>query len=104
MIEATSPGVYFGYAQVSARRSDNRVDEPPSGALNEEQTEVHPMVMSLGWNPFFKNKELAAVCHYHRSIAFADEVRYLIVPLPYVLRYRRFTSCTALAQTFTGMR
>lgn len=61
MADATSPGVYFGYAQISARRSDDHVDAPSSGTLDGERTKVHPMVMSLGWNPFYKNEKLTAV-------------------------------------------
>jgi len=47
-------GVYYGYAQVLPplhRRSE----------FNQEDLEVLPMVMSLGWNPFYKNKQLTAV-------------------------------------------
>jgi len=63
MVDITPPGVYFGYAQVSARRSDDQVNGPSSGTLEEEQTKVHPMVMSLGWNPFYKNEKLTAEIH-----------------------------------------
>jgi len=63
MVDVTPLGVYFGYAQISAHRSDNQVDGPSSGALDEEQTKVHPMVMSLGWNPFYKNEKLTAEIH-----------------------------------------
>ncbi|KAF9782325.1 riboflavin kinase-domain-containing protein [Thelephora terrestris] len=63
MVDVTPPGVYFGYAQVSARRSDDEVNGPSSGTLEEEQTKVHPMVMSLGWNPFYKNEKLTAEIH-----------------------------------------
>ena len=63
MVDVTPPGVYFGYARVSACRSDNQVDGPSSGPLKEEQTKVHPMVMSLGTNPFYKNENLTAVGH-----------------------------------------
>jgi len=63
MVDVTPPGVYFGYAQVSPRCSDNRVDGPSSGTLGEDQTQVHPMVMSLGWNPFYKNEKLTAEIH-----------------------------------------
>jgi len=63
MVDVTPPGVYFGYAQISARRSDDEVDAPSSGTLDEEQTRVHPMVMSLGWNPFYKNEKLTAEIH-----------------------------------------
>lgn len=61
MVDVTPPGVYFGYAQVSTRRSDGQVGGPSSGTLDEGQTEVYPMVMSLGWNPFYKNEKLTAV-------------------------------------------
>lgn len=43
-------GVYYGFAQVDAE--------------NPEDSAVHPMVMSLGWNPFYKNERLTAVRHY----------------------------------------
>jgi len=63
MVDITPPGVYFGYAKVSARRSDDQVDGPSSGTLDEGQTKVYPMVMSLGLNPFYKNKKLTAEIH-----------------------------------------
>lgn len=40
-------GVYYGFAQVDA--------------ADPEDSAVHPMVMSLGWNPFYKNERLTAV-------------------------------------------
>ena len=63
MADVTPPGVYFGYAQISAHRSDDQVDGPSSGILDEEQTIVYPMVMSLGRNPFYGNEKLTAVRH-----------------------------------------
>jgi riboflavin kinase len=75
MVHVTPQGVYFGYAQVSARRSDHRVDGPSSGTLSEEQTKVHPMVMSLGQNPFYGNKELTAVRHTV-TIPSLSQIRY----------------------------
>lgn len=54
MSSVTQTGVYYGYAQVS-RENDGEV------ILSEEEGQVHPMVMSLGWNPFYKNKQLTAV-------------------------------------------
>lgn len=55
MSSVTQPGVYYGYAQIS-REKDGE------GALSEEDAKVLPMVMSLGWNPFYKNKQMSAVC------------------------------------------
>lgn len=48
MSNVCKPGVYFGYAQVYG--------------LSGQEGKVHPMVMSLGWNPFYKNERLTAVC------------------------------------------
>jgi riboflavin kinase len=47
MSSVCKPGVYFGYAQVYG--------------LSGQEGKVHPMVMSLGWNPFYKNERLTAV-------------------------------------------
>jgi len=49
-------GVYYGFAQVI----------PPHERLEDfrsEDLKVLPMVMSLGWNPFYKNKILTAEIH-----------------------------------------
>ena len=54
MATVASPGIYFGYAQVVPH-----TDETP---LPEDDRKVYPMAMSLGWNPFYKNEQLSAVC------------------------------------------
>lgn len=54
LASVTTTGIYFGYAQVSPPP-----DQPD--ALNEEERKVHPMVMSLGWNPYYKNEKMTAV-------------------------------------------
>ena len=52
-------GVYYGYAQVIPRpASETTNGSSPTGKID---TRVLPMVMSLGWNPFYKNKKLTAV-------------------------------------------
>jgi riboflavin kinase len=53
MATITSPGIYFGYAQVVPH-----ADETP---LAEDDCRVFPMAMSLGWNPYYKNEQLSAV-------------------------------------------
>jgi riboflavin kinase len=54
--EASGTGVYYGYAQIV-----------PSGdqatRFSSDDTKVLPMVMSLGWNPFYGNEKMSAVCH-----------------------------------------
>ncbi|KAF8076142.1 riboflavin kinase [Lyophyllum atratum] len=47
-------GVYYGYAQIIPSK-DAEVH------LRPEDTKVFPMVMSLGWNPFYKNEQLTAI-------------------------------------------
>jgi len=52
MITATKTGVYYGYAQVT----------PPEGTPSALHTQPLPMVMSFGWNPFYKNERMTVVC------------------------------------------
>ncbi|KAF8974612.1 riboflavin kinase [Flammula alnicola] len=49
-------GVYYGYAQVVPPQ-ESEAD------FRSEDLKVLPMVMSLGWNPFYKNKILTAEIH-----------------------------------------
>ena len=56
MSEVTQTGVYYGFARVFPEKDGEK-------ALTEEESQVHPMVMSLGLNPFYKNKNLTAVGH-----------------------------------------
>lgn len=66
------PGVYFGYAKLFKSKDletekDNkkvlRIDGKSSVELNygrllsPEDVEILPMVMSLGWNPYYGNKQ-----------------------------------------------
>ena len=54
MSSVTKTGVYYGYAQVYC-------PEYEKTPLREEDGKVLPMVMSLGWNPFYKNERMTAV-------------------------------------------
>ncbi|EAU84556.2 riboflavin kinase [Coprinopsis cinerea okayama7 len=56
MSSVTKTGIYYGYAQVIPPK-----DEPTQ--LRRVDTKVLPMVMSLGWNEFYKNKRLTAEIH-----------------------------------------
>lgn len=57
MSSVTQTGVYYGYARVAPTKAGDS-----DKLLSEEDSAVHPMVMSLGWNPFYKNERLTAVC------------------------------------------
>ena len=52
MSTVVQTGIYYGYARVLPQQ-----DTP----LTANDVGVHPMVMSLGWNPFFHNERLTAV-------------------------------------------
>lgn len=62
MSSVTTTGIYFGYAQVS-------LPETASGLCTDD-LKVWPMVMSLGWNPYYKNEKLTAVEWSDRSQSF----------------------------------
>lgn len=55
MVSIAKPGVYYGYARVYPA-NDQPSELPPKDLV------VFPMVMSLGWNPFYKNERMTAVC------------------------------------------
>jgi FAD synthase len=42
-------GVYYGWVQIG-----------------KKGTEVYPMVMSLGWNPYYKNEKRSAVSSFRK--------------------------------------
>ncbi|KAF9222034.1 riboflavin kinase [Gyrodon lividus] len=58
MASIARPGVYYGYAQVCLANGQMQMPE-----LRLEDLVVLPMVMSLGWNPFYKNERMTAEIH-----------------------------------------
>ncbi|CAO1630091.1 unnamed protein product [Parajaminaea phylloscopi] len=76
-------GVYYGYARLLSEEEGGRGEEyedqeqrekagaavkardesSSSPSLRDVDTVVHPMVMSLGWNPFYANKTKTAEVH-----------------------------------------
>ncbi|KAG9081214.1 riboflavin kinase [Ceratobasidium sp. 392] len=53
MTSVAKPGIYYGYARVHLEGPD----------VLEEDKKVWPMVMSMGWNPYYKNEKLTAEVH-----------------------------------------
>lgn len=86
MSEVTKTGVYYGYAQVSPIKNGETL-------LSEEDGRVFPMVMSLGWNPFYKNRQLTAV----RQLVFTQLAIFLI------LNHRKSMLCTNSRGISTAM-
>ncbi|KAJ1657306.1 riboflavin kinase [Dispira simplex] len=71
-------GVYFGWAQVN--------DGP-----------VYDMVMSLGWNPYYKNEKLSGevhICHEFDHDFYGEDLR--VVVLGYIRPERDYSSVDAL--------
>jgi riboflavin kinase len=72
-------GVYFGYAKLHRSKENNNNNLAPSTQLRKDGEEVSysygmslkddevdvvfPQVMSIGWNPFYGNKEKAVELH-----------------------------------------
>ncbi|KAH9077407.1 riboflavin kinase, partial [Lactarius deliciosus] len=83
MTSVCKPGVYFGYAQVYG--------------LSEQEGKVHPMVMSLGWNPFYKNERLTAVfMHEFKSDFYGHDMQAVV--LGYIRPELDYTSREALIE------
>ncbi|KAJ7117369.1 hypothetical protein C8R43DRAFT_1137662 [Mycena crocata] len=86
------PGVYYGYAQVLPPR-DGKTE------LCQDDIRVHPMVMSLGWNPFYKNQILTAeihIMHEFRSDFYGYDMKALV--LGYIRPELDYTSREALIE------
>jgi riboflavin kinase len=65
-------GIYYGWAKVEKTDSHDCSHRNESGrevphtfgsGLDPVDYEVHPMVMSVGWNPFYGNKKRTAEIH-----------------------------------------
>ncbi|KAF4574748.1 riboflavin kinase [Pleurotus pulmonarius] len=68
-------GVYYGYAQVIPPAGEDR-------SLLEDEVKVLPMVMSLGWNPFYHNERLTAeihIMHAFKSDFYGFELRAVVL-------------------------
>lgn len=54
MTSVAKTGIYYGYARVHFGEAED---------VPREDREVWPMVMSMGWNPYYKNEKLTAEVH-----------------------------------------
>ncbi|KAF8592548.1 riboflavin kinase [Ramaria rubella] len=88
---ATRTGIYFGFAQVQPSKTEEK------GLWSEDDCMVWPMVMSLGWNPFYKNKKLTAeihIMHGFQADFYGHELRAIV--LGYIRPELDYTSRDAL--------
>lgn len=90
-------GIYYGWAKVSpssltkeevnskaqvAVPCDRKVSYNYGARLEPSDQKVFPMVMSVGWNPFYHNKERSAEIHIiHRfsETFYGADVRYVVL-------------------------
>ncbi|GAA5902770.1 hypothetical protein JCM6882_004061 [Rhodosporidiobolus microsporus] len=103
-----STGVYFGYARVldPALELAGGQSAFPDGGVGGEAAgeseqgvhdEVHPMVMSIGWNPFYNNDTRTAevhILHEYPSDFYGKELR--VVMLGFIRPEYNYSSMDAL--------
>ncbi|CED82147.1 C4-type Zn-finger protein [Phaffia rhodozyma] len=95
-------GVYYGYARVLPQPSHGASQsglDTPSTKLEDQDLKIHPMVMSVGWNPYYKNERLTAevhVMHEYASDFYSHEI--LVVVLGYIRPELNYVSKEALIE------
>ncbi|KAH7916772.1 riboflavin kinase [Hygrophoropsis aurantiaca] len=90
MSNVVKSGVYYGYAKISPV-------EGLESMLSDVDTNVLPMVMSLGWNPFYKNERMTAeihIMHDFKSDFYGHDMKVLV--LGYIRPELDYTSREAL--------
>ncbi|KAG0084492.1 riboflavin kinase [Podila epicladia] len=111
-------GIYYGWAQVvvkahkdepqhqlesSSSLSASTTNLSPSSSTSSLATScpatVYPMVMSLGWNPFYKNEKKSAEVHimhnFHKDF-YGDDLH--VVVLGYIRPELDYTTLEALIE------
>ncbi|OAQ97688.1 hypothetical protein LLEC1_07245 [Akanthomyces lecanii] len=90
-------GVYFGYASLALPASHPQHAPPAAASSSSSPFSVFPMVMSIGYNPFYKNTVRSAEVHVlHRfSQDFYDAHMRLLVA-GFVREERDYESVEAL--------
>ncbi|KAF9516189.1 hypothetical protein BS47DRAFT_696714 [Hydnum rufescens UP504] len=88
-------GIYFGFAQLSEKHEG----EEPRATFEKDDLKVWPMVMSLGWNPYYKNEKLTAEVHILHRFPTDFYGHYLnVVVLGYIRPELDYTSRESLIE------
>ncbi|GAA5989996.1 hypothetical protein JCM5350_002362 [Sporobolomyces pararoseus] len=92
-------GVYFGWARVMEPETATKQSTKSAfgGGEKNEHDKVHPMVMSIGWNPFYNNDTRTAevhILHDYPSDFYGKELR--IIMLGFIRPEYNYTSMDAL--------
>ncbi|KAG0018612.1 riboflavin kinase [Podila clonocystis] len=111
-------GIYYGWAQVVVKAQKDETQHQlescsslsafatnisPSSSTSSLATScpatVYPMVMSLGWNPFYKNEKKSAEVHimhnFHKDF-YGDDLR--VIVLGYIRPELDYTTLEALIE------
>ncbi|ORY45853.1 hypothetical protein BCR35DRAFT_311081, partial [Leucosporidium creatinivorum] len=78
-------GVYYGYARVLDPKANPSNGEEEGSAFEQEKCDhdkVWPMVMSIGWNPFYNNETRTAevhILHEYPSDFYGKELRVVML-------------------------
>nr|XP_019007683.1 riboflavin kinase [Kwoniella pini CBS 10737]OCF46464.1 riboflavin kinase [Kwoniella pini CBS 10737] len=59
--ELNMTGIYYGFARIHPSNSTPLPSTYPTPIHSDEK--IWPMVMSVGWNPYFKNEKITAEVH-----------------------------------------
>ncbi|VBB89558.1 Conserved hypothetical protein [Yarrowia lipolytica] len=109
VLDALDTGIYYGLVQIlktdkpsekktSEFQKDRVVDFQYTNKLNNQEINaVLPMVMSVGWNPFYKNDQKSAEIHIIHKFAhtfYGASIKVMV--LGYLRPEKNFTSLEAL--------
>lgn len=109
VLDALDTGIYYGLVQIlqtdkpsekktSEFQKDRVVDFQYTNALSSKEINaVLPMVMSVGWNPFFNNDQKSAEIHIIHKFAhtfYGASIKVMV--LGYLRPEKNFTSLEAL--------
>ncbi|OLN86153.1 Riboflavin kinase [Colletotrichum chlorophyti] len=103
-IDTTPSGVYFGWASLSLPQSHpDRVAPPPGPGVGSgpaqprQEFQLYPMVMSIGYNPFYKNTVRSAEVHVlHKFTADFYDAHMRLLILGFVREEKDYKSLEAL--------
>lgn len=91
-LKTLDTGIYFGWCELAPQTGKEcKLVQSEAGKeiyfnhglqLKEEDTKVLPMVMSLGWNPFYNNDQKAAEVHIMHEFSdnfYGAKIRFVIL-------------------------
>lgn len=99
-ISSIPSGVYYGWASLQLPPSHPQSPPPPPSATTQSSSSsytVFPMVMSIGFNPFYKNTVRSAEVHIlHAFTADFYEAPMRLLILGYIREEKDYSSLEAL--------